>query len=151
MSQISTKNYNETSVLKLIPWGPVYLYVLTLIAVWICDHISSKVWDKITYPFLNFNSINIGTWNGRYFHPTLNDRCNHSPVLGLKLVHVIKSHAWYPGCVEKNLNTFTPESCQWKISIVAFLNLLKIVIILINCLVIQLYSLMITQCKMHTL
>ena len=28
---------------------------LTLIPTWISNHMSGKVWDEITYPFLNFN------------------------------------------------------------------------------------------------
>ena len=42
----------------------------------------------------------------------LYDRCNYSPVLGLQLVHLIKRHARYPGCVEKNLNAHTQKSCE---------------------------------------
>ena len=36
-------------------WGPIYLHDLTLISAWISNQISSKVWDKITYPFPYFN------------------------------------------------------------------------------------------------
>ena len=35
--------------------GPLYLHGLTLIPACINDHLPSKVWDGITYPFLNFN------------------------------------------------------------------------------------------------
>ena len=35
--------------------GHFYLYDLTLIPLWIINHMPSKVWDGITYPFLNFN------------------------------------------------------------------------------------------------
>ena len=36
-------------------WGPFYKHGLTLIPAWISNHMSSKVWDEITYPFPNFN------------------------------------------------------------------------------------------------
>ena len=32
---------------------------LTLIPAWISNHLPSKVWDEITYPFLNFNSCTV--------------------------------------------------------------------------------------------
>ena len=37
--------------------GPFYKHSLTLITawLWLSNHILSKVWDEITYPFLNFN------------------------------------------------------------------------------------------------
>ena len=35
--------------------GPFYLLGLTLIPAWISNHMHYKVWDEITYPFLNFN------------------------------------------------------------------------------------------------
>ena len=39
--------------------GPFYLHGLTLIPAWISNYMPSKVWDKITYPFLNFNSCTV--------------------------------------------------------------------------------------------
>ena len=35
--------------------GPFYLHGLTLIPAWISNYIHYKVWDEITYPFLNLN------------------------------------------------------------------------------------------------
>ena len=35
--------------------GPLYYNGLTSIPAWINNHIPSKVWDEITYPFTNFN------------------------------------------------------------------------------------------------
>ena len=35
--------------------SPFYKHGLTLIPAWISNHMPSKVWDEITYPFLNFN------------------------------------------------------------------------------------------------
>ena len=38
--------------------------ILTLIPAWISNHMLSKVWDEITYPFLNFNgaTLNVQTF-----------------------------------------------------------------------------------------
>ena len=36
--------------------GPIYKRGLTLIPAWISNHPPGKMWDEITYPFLNFNS-----------------------------------------------------------------------------------------------
>ena len=36
--------------------GPFYLHGLALFSAPICIYIHYKVWDEITYPFLNFNS-----------------------------------------------------------------------------------------------
>ena len=33
---------------------------LTLIPAWISNYIHYKLWDEITYPFLNFNRWNLG-------------------------------------------------------------------------------------------
>ena len=35
--------------------GPLLLHGLTLIPALLSKHIHYKVWDQITYPFLNFN------------------------------------------------------------------------------------------------
>ena len=35
--------------------GPLLLIWFTLFPAWISNHMPSKVWDEITYPFLNFN------------------------------------------------------------------------------------------------
>ena len=39
----------------LVTWGLFYEHRLTLIPAWISKHTPSKIWDGITYPFLNFN------------------------------------------------------------------------------------------------
>ena len=39
--------------------GPFYLHGLTLIPAWISNYIHYKVWDEITYPFLNFNGCTV--------------------------------------------------------------------------------------------
>ena len=39
-------------------WGPIY-YGLTLIPALISNYIHYKVWNEITYPFLNFNGCTV--------------------------------------------------------------------------------------------
>ena len=41
---------------------PYYCYGSTLISAWISNHTPSKVWNKITYPFPNFNGATIEVW-----------------------------------------------------------------------------------------
>ena len=43
-------------------WGPLYLYGLTFIPVWISNYIHYKVFDEIAYPFLNFNGEAVEVW-----------------------------------------------------------------------------------------
>ena len=40
-------------------WAHFYKHDLTLIPVWISNHMPSKGWDGITYPFLNFNGYTV--------------------------------------------------------------------------------------------
>ena len=51
-----------------------------------------KVWDEITYPFLNFNGAAVGMscslGMDKLFHPTLYRACDYLSKLGLKLNHV---------------------------------------------------------------
>ena len=66
-----------------------YWYGLTFIPAWISNHMSSKVWDKITYPFLNFNDCTRwGLGMDKQFHPAIYNRCNYLSMCGLKLYHV---------------------------------------------------------------
>ena len=44
------------------PRDPFYYYVLTLTLAWISNYMSSKVWNEITYPFLNFNGATVEVW-----------------------------------------------------------------------------------------
>ena len=39
--------------------SPFYEHGLTLIPAWISNYIHYKVWDEITYPFLNFNGCTV--------------------------------------------------------------------------------------------
>ena len=45
-------------------WGPFYLHELNLIPTWISNHMHSKIWDGITYPFPNFTGSTVEAWNG---------------------------------------------------------------------------------------
>ena len=42
--------------------GTFYKHGLTLIPAWISNHIPSKLWDEITYPFPNFKSGTVEVW-----------------------------------------------------------------------------------------
>ena len=44
---------------RLIYWASFYYYGLTLIPAWISNYVHFKMWDEITYPFLNFNGTTI--------------------------------------------------------------------------------------------
>ena len=57
----------KEAFLKLSDEPPFYLHGLTLIPAWISNHMPGKVWDEITYPFLNFN----GLW-GEITYPFIN-------------------------------------------------------------------------------
>ena len=41
---------------------PVYSYALRLIPSLISNHMLSEVWDKIAYPFPNFNRVTLEVW-----------------------------------------------------------------------------------------
>ena len=43
-------------------WVPFYYHGLTFISAWISNYIHYNVWDKITYPFPNFNCATIEVW-----------------------------------------------------------------------------------------
>ena len=55
----------------------LWLLLLTWFNLWISNYTPSKVWDEITYPFLNFKKL----------HSTLYNACHYLSVLGLKLIH----------------------------------------------------------------
>ena len=43
-------------------WPLLLTGIQLLISAWISNHMSSKVWDEITYPFPNFNGCAIEVW-----------------------------------------------------------------------------------------
>ena len=44
--------------------GAFYKYGSHLIPAWISNHMPSKVWGEITYPFSNFNGCTVAVWKG---------------------------------------------------------------------------------------
>ena len=49
----------EISSIAITTSGRFYSHGLTLIPAWISNHMPSKVWGEITYPFLNFNGCTV--------------------------------------------------------------------------------------------
>ena len=43
-------------------WGPFSYHSLTVNPEWISNHMPSNVWDKIVYPFPNFNGCTVEVW-----------------------------------------------------------------------------------------
>ena len=65
---------------------------ITLISAWISNHKLSIVWDKITYPFPNFNGCSAEVWERiSNFIMHLGD---YLSMLGLKFNHVSKKDHW---------------------------------------------------------
>ena len=51
-----------TTLLYHGPRGPFYQHGWTLKPVWISNHMVSKMWREIAYPFLNLNSCIVEVW-----------------------------------------------------------------------------------------
>ena len=49
--QYSFKNMQ----IQINTWGSFYLYESSSLQIWISNHMLSKVWDEISYPFPSFN------------------------------------------------------------------------------------------------
>ena len=62
---------------KYIPSGFFYWHGLTCIPAWIRNHMPSKVWDEITYPFPKFNGCTIEVWEWISIFSTLYNGCNY--------------------------------------------------------------------------
>ena len=56
--KILVPNKHMVSVI-LNDWDIFYYHGLTLIPAWISNYMSGKVWDEITYPFLNLNGTTV--------------------------------------------------------------------------------------------
>ena len=50
---------HQVSCYIIVAWGLFYYHGLTWIPSWISNHMLGKVWDEITYPFLNFNGATV--------------------------------------------------------------------------------------------
>ena len=61
---------------------------LALIKAWVRNYIHYKVWDEITYPFLNFSSCVIEDWE--LISDFIQQFIMHVIIYGLKLIHVHK-------------------------------------------------------------
>ena len=62
---------------------------------WIRNHIHYKMWDEITYPFLNFNgaTVEVSVWINN-FTPDITGVCGYFFMLEFKLIHVCKRGHW---------------------------------------------------------
>ena len=79
--------------LSIVPCDHFHWHCLILIPAWISNHISSKVWDEITYPFLNLNSCIVDVWEWiNNFIPHFLKDC--LLMLRLRLIHNSKRSPW---------------------------------------------------------
>ena len=80
--------------LKFYCSSPFYWHGLTVFPAWICNHVHYKVWDEITYPFLNFNGCTVevcnrwNLWMAKRFHLAFYWTCDYLSMLGFRLNHV---------------------------------------------------------------
>ena len=80
---------------------------LTLIPAWKSNHMPSKVWDEITYPFPNIKGCN--HWSlgmDKLFHRTIYNGCIFLSMLGLKLTHVSERGPWASFKYNDHLSNF---------------------------------------------
>ena len=76
----------------------------------------SKMWDKITYPFPNFNGCTVGSLGmGKYFQPTLYYGRNYFSMVRLKLTHVSKRAPWFV----HQATRMTSHQHWWQVIIVS--------------------------------
>ena len=59
LKDLSWNFQNRRDIAQGTIWAPFYWHGLTLIPAWISNHLPGKVWDEITYPFLNFNGCTV--------------------------------------------------------------------------------------------
>ena len=96
--------------------------LLTLISPWIREYIPSNMWNKITYPFINFSGCTFSLGMDKWFHPTLYWACDYLSMLGLKLHHVSKmARGWGDVCgYFLNMSMINRYSIQCSIHITFF-------------------------------
>ena len=70
--------------------GNFYQHGLTLVSTWISKHMLSKVWDKITYPFLTSTATPLMFVIGYVIYPTHYNGCNYLSMPRFKLIHASK-------------------------------------------------------------
>ena len=73
--------------------APKLLLLKWIIPAWISNHICHNVWDEITYPFPNFNSVAVEVWEwiGNFMSHRI---CEYLSMLRLKWNHVNKGVLW---------------------------------------------------------
>ena len=73
--------------------GPLSLTQINFL-VWISNHMPNKVWDKIIYPFPNFNgcTVKVWEWISNFIPQFIKD---YLSLLGFKLIHVSKRVPWW--------------------------------------------------------
>ena len=90
-------------VQKLAKWNsraPFCLHGLTSVPEWICYYMLGKVWDQITYPFLNSKRCKRWIWGTvKYFNPTLYWACSYLSMLGLNLNNANEICHIYADCL----------------------------------------------------
>ena len=76
-------------------WGPFYWHVLNFCSTRIGNHMSSKIWGEITYPFPNCNGCTLEIWEWISNLISHYDWCNFLSMLELKLNHIGKKSPWH--------------------------------------------------------
>ena len=74
---------------------PVYKHGLTLMPAWISNPKCSKAYDEHYFSIPKLQGLH--RWSltvGKWFHPALNNGCNFSSMLGLKVIHVREKGNW---------------------------------------------------------
>ena len=99
----------------------ILLTWLTLFPAWTRNHMSSKVWDGIIYPFPNFNGCTIS------FRPTLHNGCNYFYMVGLMSIHFSKRDNWcwnrkYSGLLCQCQSYWCPGSFCGQVIIITVLT-----------------------------
>ena len=56
---VTTQMVMKIVRMKMATRAPFYKHGLTLITVWVSNYTHCKVWDEITYPYLNFNDCTV--------------------------------------------------------------------------------------------
>ena len=78
-------------MVRVISAGTIFTNI-TLIQASISNHIPSKVWDAITYPFPNFKGwiVKIYEWISTFIPHFVIDPITYLCTLGLQLIHISK-------------------------------------------------------------
>ena len=94
VTTLATRKYDCTSGQMPMKWhlGPLLLTRLTSIPAWISNHMPSKMWIVITYPFPNFNGCTseVWEWISNFIPYIMVD-----VIAEFKLNHVSKRGHWF--------------------------------------------------------